>query len=103
MSWIVTGKNGEVMIKCRIQPSASKTSISGLYNDALKITVADVPVDGKANKALRRFMAKTLGVPTSKIKLVKGEKSRTKTLLCSGITAEQIRKIISLPDEKPMP
>jgi uncharacterized protein len=36
-------------------------------------------VDGKANAELRNFLAKTLGLPKSKVVLEKGEGARFKT------------------------
>ena len=94
MNNIIEEKGENCLIRCRIQPSASKTAIIGIYDNALKITLAAPPVDGKANKALRTFIAKQLKLSKSKIKVIKGDKSRSKTLLCENITQSDIKKLI---------
>ena len=90
MEWISENANG-VSIRCRVQPSASKTAVVGLYDGALKISLAAPPVDGKANKALRAFIAKKLGVSKSKVAIVSGEKSKTKAVACSCVSIETAR------------
>ncbi len=62
----------------------------GLHGEALKIQIHAPPVEGKANKELLRFLAKTLGCAKSDLALVSGELSREKTVLVSGTTAEEI-------------
>lgn len=47
--------------------------------------VAAPPVDGKANQALCRLVAKRAGVAPSRVSLIRGEKSRDKVLLVEGI------------------
>jgi len=42
------------------------------------------PVDGAANEALRKLLAKTLGVPKSAIEIVRGERGRNKLLRVQG-------------------
>ena len=51
-----------------------------MHGDALKIRVASPPVEGKANEALRRFLAEAFGVALRNVALVHGETSRRKTL-----------------------
>jgi len=93
---ILEEKEGNCSIKFHIQPSASKTAIVGIYNGALKISLAAPPVDGKANKALRTFIAKQLKLSKSKVKMIRGEKSRSKTLLCENITKNEVETLIPL-------
>lgn len=77
--------NGQgTFLPCRIQPRASKTGISGLYGNALKITLNAPPVDGKANAALCEFLAKKCGIAKSLVCLVSGETSRDKTVFIGG-------------------
>ena len=90
---IFTETSEGLVIKCKIQPSASKTSLAGIFNDCLKFTVAAPPVDGKANKALCVFLAKKLHISKSKVKLVNGDKSRYKSILCTGIKKSEFDKV----------
>ncbi|KTC73889.1 hypothetical protein Lbir_0945 [Legionella birminghamensis] len=70
----------QLILYLYIQPGAKKTEICGLHGQSLKIKLAAPPVDGKANKALIKFLAVKLGVALSAISLRAGEKSRTKTV-----------------------
>ncbi len=79
-----------VLLPCHIQPRASKTGISGLYGNTLKITLNAPPVDGKANAALCEFIAKKCGVAKSFVSVVSGETSRDKMLLIRNCTAETL-------------
>ena len=79
-----------LFLSCWIQPRASRTTVVGLYNDALKIALAAPPVDGKANSELCAFFAKSLGLPKSAVEVVSGQTSRKKTLLLRGLKPETL-------------
>ena len=64
-----------------IQPGASRSEISCLHGDRLKVKIKAPPVDGEANTALIEFMAETLGIAKRNVHLIHGETSRSKTLL----------------------
>jgi len=82
---IISEKNGGCVIRFRVQPSASKTVLKGVYGNAMKISLAAPPVDGKANKALRDFLAKRLKIPKSAVSVISGETSRNKVVFCKGV------------------
>lgn len=46
----------------------------------LKIYLTAVPIQGKANKELIKLLSEKLGVSKSKIKIVRGEKSKEKII-----------------------
>jgi len=64
--------------KVLVQPRSSKNEIKGLHDDALKVRITAPPVDGAANKACLKFLAKYLDVPASSLAVVSGMSSRTK-------------------------
>ena len=76
----------------RVQPRAKKTRVSGMRGDAIKIHVVAPPVDGAANAALIRFLAKQLGVRRSAVRIVSGATSRDKVIEARGISAHQVRE-----------
>lgn len=76
------------LVPCHVQPRASKTAVSGIYGNFLKITLNAPPVDGKANAALCEFLAKKCGVPKSSVCVVSGDTSRDKTVLIPNVTPE---------------
>lgn len=86
-----------VRIRLYIQPRASRTEITGSHGDALRIRIAAPPVDGAANDELVRFLAKTLRVPGSAVRLIHGQSGRNKTVEISGIDAAAVRTALRLP------
>lgn len=68
----------EILLKVYLQPKASKNEIVGPYRDGIKVRVTAAPVEGRANEALLRFLAKELGVTPSSIEIVRGHRSREK-------------------------
>lgn len=67
-------------LKIKVIPGAKKTAWDGMFDGNPKIRVHAPPVDGAANVELVRFVAESLGLRKSQVKLVSGEKSRIKTL-----------------------
>jgi uncharacterized protein len=74
------GGGSRMTLSLHIQPGASKTEVSGLHGEWLKIRLAAPPVDGKANAALIGFVAERLGVAKSLVILKSGHSSRRKVL-----------------------
>ena len=75
----------ETLVKVYLQPKSSKNEMVGPYRDGIKVKVTAPPVEGKANEALIRFLAKGFGISPSCIEIIKGFHSREKTLKISGI------------------
>lgn len=89
--WITTEPHG-VILHIQVQPRASRSEVYGLIQDRLKIRIAAPPVDGEANDELFRFLSKLLGVPKSRLQLLRGESSKMKDLRIEGITLEFLRQ-----------
>ena len=68
-----------------IQPRASQNRILGIHNHALKIKLTSPPVDGAANQACIKFLAKAFDVSPARLSIVKGETSRNKTIQLDGM------------------
>lgn len=81
----VQSKDG-LLVSCWIQPRASRNSIAGFHGDALKIALTAPPVDGKANAALREFMADEFDLPKSSVEIVSGLTGRRKTVALRGVS-----------------
>ena len=67
-------------MKIYLQPKSSRNEVVGPCRDGIKIKVTAPPVEGKANEALIRFLAKELGIASSSIEIIKGHHSREKTV-----------------------
>jgi len=87
---ILPTKNG-IVLRLRIVPRASRTEIVGIQGGMVRIRVAAVPVDGAANEALIRLLAERIAVPRSAVRVVSGQTSRSKVVVISGATLEQVR------------
>jgi uncharacterized protein len=80
-----------VSFSVRVQPRASRTAISGIVGDAVKVALAAPPVEGKANEVLIRFFAELFEVPRAAVEIVSGESSRNKVVRVAGVSAEFVR------------
>ncbi len=75
-----------IIIHLKVTPNASKNAISEVISGAdgqqlLKVKVAAVPDDNKANKALIKFLAKEWGISPSAIEIISGQTARNKKLM----------------------
>jgi uncharacterized protein (TIGR00251 family) len=61
----------------------------------LVIHVTAPPEKGKANKAIIKLLAKQIGVGTSKITIVRGSTSSTKTLRVEGMDDAQLKRSLN--------
>ena len=84
-----------IRIAVQLAPKAKKTEVVGVVEDMLRIRLQAQPVDGKANEALIRFVADTLGVPKRAVKLTHGFTSKRKLLEVSdaGLTPDAVRQV----------
>jgi len=77
-----------IQFAAAIQPRASRNQILGIHNHCLKIKLTSPPVDGAANQACIKFMAKAFGISPSRVSIVKGETSKNKTIQFEGMDPE---------------
>ena len=61
------------------------------------IRVTAPPVDGKANEALCRLIAKKAGVAPSKVTVLRGHTARDKVLRVEGVARAALRAALGLP------
>lgn len=73
-------KNETKTLNVRVIPNSSKTELID-EGEILKLKVCAAPVEGKANKAVIEFFSKHFKVSKSRVKIIKGEKSKNKTVL----------------------
>ena len=77
-----------IQFSAAIQPRASRNQFLGIHNHCLKIKLTSPPVDGAANQACIKFLAKAFGISPSRIAIVKGETSRNKTIQFEGMDSK---------------
>lgn len=66
------------MLDISVSPNAKKTELVGWHDGALRVRLAAPPVDGAANDALRKWLAKEMGIPQSQVELLRGASGRRK-------------------------
>ncbi len=81
---------GTVSFPVRVQPRASKDEIAGVHGGALKIRLQAPAVENRANEALVEFLAHLLKTPKSAVRILAGDRSRTKRVEIRGVTKQQI-------------
>ncbi len=87
---------GGTSLTIKLHPRAKNNAITGEVGDTLKVSLTAPPVDGKANQACIGFFAELLKVPRSSITIASGQTSRHKVIRVAGLSAEEIRKRLSL-------
>jgi len=87
-------RENAVVFAVRVQPSSSRDEVSGEWEGSLKIRLQAPPLEGRANEALCRFLAEILKIPASAVRILSGERSRTKRVEIRGVTAAQIQRLL---------
>jgi uncharacterized protein (TIGR00251 family) len=86
---VLTADTDATLLSVRVRPRAPSSKIAGARGDRLLVDVTAPPVDGRANEAVCRLLAKTLGVAPGRVRVVSGERGRDKLVRIEGIGIEQ--------------
>ncbi len=81
-------------IRVRLQPRARRDEIAGERGGAVLVRVTAPPVDGRANAALCRLVAKRAGVAKSAVSVVRGVRSRDKMIRVEGLDEAALRRAL---------
>jgi uncharacterized protein len=82
-------------IRVRLRPRGGRDELVGMRDGVLQARVSAPPVDGRANEALCRLIAKSAGVAPSKVSVVRGEKSRDKVVRVESFDDATLRRALS--------
>lgn len=83
-----------VVIKVRVQPRASRNSLAGEMEGAIKVRLTAPPVDGAANEACCKYFAELYQVPKSNVEIVSGHTGRNKLVRVAGIDEAKARAVL---------
>jgi uncharacterized protein (TIGR00251 family) len=78
-------------IRVRVTPRASRDEVVGWRDEVLLVRLTAPPVEGAANRACQRLLARVLAVAPGRVALVAGEKAREKRFAVSGLTPAEAR------------
>lgn len=81
-------------IAVRLRPRGRGDELLGLRDGVLQARVSAPPLDGRANRALCRLIAKRLRIAPSRVRVVRGQKSRDKVVRVDGVDAATLRKTL---------
>ena len=84
-------QDGAITFEVRVAPRASRNRIVGVQEGALKVALTAPPVDGAANEALKKLLAKAVGVAKSDVEILRGDRARIKVLRIHGVSASDVQ------------
>lgn len=83
-------------LRVRVQARAKRSELAGRRGGALVVRVAAPPVEGKANAALCALLAARVGVPKSRVSVVRGQSGREKTVRFDGVERDALAAALQL-------
>jgi uncharacterized protein (TIGR00251 family) len=86
---------GGATLRVRVAPRSSRDALGGERDGALVVRLTAPPVEGAANVALVRFLARYLGLPPSSLSVAQGSRGRDKVILVAGAEAEDVRTALA--------
>ncbi len=97
MTFDVRQDAGAITFDVQVVPRSSRERIGPVHGDRLKVQLTAPPVDGAANEALIKLIAKALGRARGDVTIVRGETGRKKTLRVRGATAAALLALVEEP------
>jgi len=99
-AWRILGRM-TTRISVRIVPRASRDVVVGMRGDALLVRVTAPPVDGAANEALLRVLARRLGLAKGALQIVSGRTSKLKVVELEGVDEAEVARRLSAAAASP--
>lgn len=90
------------LLRLTVVPGAQRTQVVGLYGDRLKVRLAAPPEKGAANRELIDFLARSLNLPKSSLKLTLGAQSRSKVVAVYDLSpdlSERLGRLVPVSSE----
>lgn len=84
-----------VTFRVKVVPRATREEIVGVEGEAIKIRLQAPPVEGRANEALVKFLAKLLRVPRAHIEILHGASARDKVIRVRGASLEHVKRVLA--------
>jgi uncharacterized protein (TIGR00251 family) len=87
----------DAQIMVRVTTRARREELVGMRDGVLIARISAPALDGRANRALCRLIARRAGVAPSKVTIVRGEHSRDKLVRVDGIDPPALRAALTRP------
>lgn len=82
---VVAHRDGTV-IEIKVYPSSSRRSVGRPSAGRVPVFAHSAPEKGKANREALKVLSETLGVPPSRLEVIRGATSRQKSVLARGLS-----------------
>lgn len=79
-----------VKLRVKAVPGASRDAVAGMLGDRVKVRTSAAPEGGKANKAIIKLLAKSLGIKPAQVTLISGQTNPEKMFAISSLDAAQV-------------
>ncbi len=76
------------LLRLTVVPGAQRTQVVGLHGDRLKVRLAAPPEKGLANRELINFLARSLNLPKTSLRLTGGAQSRLKVVAVDDLSPD---------------
>ncbi|MBK5230606.1 MAG: DUF167 domain-containing protein [Thermoleophilia bacterium] len=86
---------GEVLVAVRVTSRSPRLKLDRPRDGRLIVRVNAPPVQGSANKAVCKLLAKQFGVAPSRTRIVRGETARDKLVALAGVSLEDAARVVA--------
>ncbi|MDR2169161.1 MAG: DUF167 family protein [Planctomycetaceae bacterium] len=93
---MITEGLDDFLLEVRACAGAKRNEVRCGNDGIVKVSVTQQPEKGKANKAIRELLVKTLQIKNSQIELIQGETSQTKKFLLRNIKINEIKNKLKI-------
>ena len=77
-----------------VRPGAKRDEIVGIREGMLEVRISAPPRRGAANEAVKRFLARRLGVPRTNVEIVAGHHNRRKHVRVANLSPGTARRVL---------
>jgi uncharacterized protein (TIGR00251 family) len=90
-------------LRVKVVPGASREGIAGWLGEELKVRVRAPAERGKANAAVEKLVARTLGLPEGSARVVAGHTSPRKSIDVPGLSDAEVHERLASALGDPSP
>jgi YggT family protein len=83
------------VIRMKVVPRSSRNQVLEGDSGVWRLKVTSAPVEGKANKAVREYLAKCLGIAKGRVEIISGEKAKLKSVRIEGLDRKTVERILA--------
>jgi uncharacterized protein (TIGR00251 family) len=87
-------------VSVRLQARARRDELVAIRDGVLLARVSAPALEGRANRALCRLLAKRLGIAPSKVTIARGERSRDKLVRVQGVDQQTLDAALDPASER---